>query len=76
MPTPYRLTWDTTQTFKVDAINTHRLLTMVSTLIFLPLNQLYPALPATHIGRVARYTSFMTDRNISAKLRFSDKATS
>ena len=58
----------------VDSKNSHRLLTVVSTLIFLSLNRLYPALFATHIGRVARYTSSMTDKNISAKLRFPVKA--
>ena len=47
---------------------------MVSTLIFLPLNRFYPAFFASHIGRVARYTSSMTVKNISAKLRCSDKA--
>ena len=47
---------------------------MVSALIFLPPNRLYPDLFATRIGRVARYTSSTTDKNISAKPRFSDKA--
>ena len=47
---------------------------MVSTFIFLLLNRLYPVLFATHIGRVARYTSSMNVKNISAKLRFSTKA--
>ena len=43
---------------------------MVSTLIFLLLNRLYPVLFDNHIGRVARYTSSMIVKNISAKLRF------
>jgi hypothetical protein len=47
---------------------------MVSTLIFLLLNRLYPALFVTHVGRVARYASSMTGKNISAQLRFPVKA--
>ena len=47
---------------------------MVSTLIFLSLNRLYPALFVTHVGRVARYASSMTGKNISAQLRFPVKA--
>lgn len=40
------------------------------TLIFLSLNRFYYALDS-HIGRVSRYTSFMTVKKISAKLQFS-----
>ena len=47
---------------------------MVDSIIFLLLNRHYPALFATHIGRVARYTPSMTNKNVSDKLRFSAKA--
>ena len=58
----------------VGSINSHRLLTMVRTLIFLPLIRFYPNLFVSKLGRVARYTFSFTNKNILAKARIFDKA--
>ena len=46
---------------------------MVRTLIFLPLIRIYPNLFVSKLGRVARYISSFTNKNILTKARIFDK---
>ena len=59
---------------KVGPINSHRLLTEVSSFIFLLSNRFYPVLFATCFGHVARYTPSTAYKNNSDKLQFYSKA--